>query len=345
MKKPADIRNTVLAGMQARRQGTAPSEAPAQRQTAYVANFGRQLNDGLKDKIAKLEEERAAGGVVLKIDPKRIAPSEFANRHALSLAAGDPDLESLKAGIRDMGQLEPIRVRIAAPDSGFDYELVYGHRRHAATLALDAETEGGFPVLALLDSAAAETRDLVLKMYSENAARKDLSAFEQGHMFRSWLDAEVFATQGELAAAVGLSDATVSQYLAADELPKALIAAFGDPRAIAMRWMQNLSKALKADRAAVLETAGRLAKADPRPSPEQVYQALSGAPTAGRKPSSTREESVKIQGKVALKLSRRDGRLLFKLGRMVDKGMQKELAEELKEYAATWLTKRFKGRS
>lgn len=37
---------------------------------------------------------------------------------------------------------------------GFHYEIIYGRRRHAVCLGLDAELEGGFRVLALLDVAS-----------------------------------------------------------------------------------------------------------------------------------------------------------------------------------------------
>src|SRR6201995_4702973 len=128
MKKPADIRDAVLAGLDARRQGAAniggvtPGVAAGMsRQPAYVATFGRQLNDGLKDKIAQLEQERSGGTVVLKLDPRRIAPSAFANRDHRSLTASDPDLVALIGNIRSQGQLEPIRLRPAEPGGQFEY--------------------------------------------------------------------------------------------------------------------------------------------------------------------------------------------------------------------------------
>src|SRR5258706_10026097 len=110
------------------------------REPAYVASFGRGLNEGLKDQIARLEGERSSGFVVLKLDPKHIVASAFANRDARSLDGKDPELEALKTDIRTRGQLEPIRVRPAAPGALVEYEPVYAHRRHAACLALAAET-------------------------------------------------------------------------------------------------------------------------------------------------------------------------------------------------------------
>ena len=41
---------------------------------------------------------------------------------------------------------------------------------------------------------------------------------------------------------------------------------------------------------------------------------------------------------------RKDGRFSVKLGKLVDKSLQKELAEDLQEFLRGWLTKRMKGR-
>ena len=129
------------------------------------------------------------------------------------------------------------------------------------------------------------------------------------------------------------------------ELPDAVIKAFGDPRAISLRWMQDLARALKEQRSAVIDAAQRLSKLDAPIAPEAVLRNLisAGTPDA-RRPSATREESVKFQGKVAFKLSRKEGRLTLKLGKLVDKAMQRELAEEVKEFATSWLTKRLRSK-
>lgn len=345
VKKRDDIRASVLANITGGL--TSPRSVPnaAPRVKAYIADVGQKVTEGFAAKVDRLEAERASGGVVLKLDPKRVAESSFANRHDKSLENEDADLKTLIQRIRERGQLEPIRVRPAAPGGEFDYEIVYGHRRHAACLALDAESDNGWPVLALLDAKAADVQDHVLKMYQENAERKDLSAFETGAMFANWIEEDVFASQGEIAKATGLSDASVSQYIRVHELPEVVVKAFGDPRVISLRWMQELARPLKENRSAVIDAAQRLLKLDAPVAPDAVLRNLVSAGTSEqRRPTATREESVKIHGKVALKLSRKDGRLTLKLGKMVDKGLQRELAEEVKEFAATWLTKRLRAK-
>ncbi len=221
MAKLDDIRRAVEQRQQAPRQPDAaflPRERPPGSRP-YVAQMGDVIKDGLLGENQRLKAEREGGMVLLRLDPKQIAVTEFANRHELSLSEQDQKFQELKASIREHGQDTPIRVRPASAGAALPYELVEGHRRHAACLALDAEREGGFLILARLDAAASDTRDLVLKMYRENAEREDLSPYETGRMFQSWIGAKVFARQGDLAKAVGLSDAVVSRYMQVAALP------------------------------------------------------------------------------------------------------------------------------
>jgi ParB family chromosome partitioning protein len=345
MKKTTDIRATVLAGLGARRAGTEPAAPapPARREPAYVASFGRGLNEGLKDQISRLEAERAAGFVVLKLDPKQIGASTFANRDARSLVGSDPELASLQRDIQSRGQLEPIRVRPAADRTGFEYEVVYGHRRHAACLALDLATEGGWPVLALLDAQAADVRDHVLKMYVENAARKDLSAYETGAMFANWLRESVFANQTELGAAVGLAQGTIAKYLSVAGLPEVVIAAFGDPRALSLRWSEQLAAALKDRESAVLEVAQRLATSSPRPAPDEVLRALLAAgQAAGKRAGAIKTETVKLRGRTLYKIAPRGNGMQISFGGKLDPKIAKAAQEEVKEALTRFLAQQFK---
>lgn len=342
MNKRQDIRSRVLAQITGGVPSSDVRERDAARIKAHIAVVGEQVKEGFATRVEKLEAERSAGMVLLRLDPKAIGTTAFANRHELSLDAKDAKFQRLKASIATYGQDTPVRVRPTLPGSPYSFELVEGHRRLAACLALDAERDGGFTILARVDGAAGDQRDLVLKMYRENAEREDLSPFEYGRMFRSWLDAAVFAKQGELAQAVALSDAAISQYLNIADLPAAVIVAFGDPRAISLRWTQELSRALKANRTAVLETAAQLATLDPKPSPEQVLRALV---EGDKRPAASREEAVKIAGKVAFRIARRDGRLSLKFGKQVDRTVQRELTEEIKELVEKRLNQRLKGKT
>lgn len=331
------------------KSGSLGTIAPTARTYSTPTKLGREMIEGAgqtiarqKDAIERLEAERSAGMVVLRLDPKRVRASDFANRHERSLDPADPAFVALKDDIRRRGQLDPIRVRPIAGRPDREYEIVYGHRRHAVALALDAETEGGFRVLALLDASAADARDHVLKMHSENFARSDLSPYEYGQMYASWLEAGCFATQGEIAAAVGLDQSVISTYVRIATLPESVLAAFGDPRVIALRWARDLALALKTAETRVLAAGAEIAgRALPR-DPAAVLRELVAAATPRREARAAKTETVKVRGKTLYTMGQRGDRLVLKFGSLVDKPLAAEARDELKEHLTRWLTKRVK---
>lgn len=342
MSKTDDIHRAILAKAA---QPAAARAAPAAGAKPYVAEAGQRLAEGLREENLRLKAERANGLLVLKLDPKRVRATEFINRDERAFLENDPKFIELKESLRVNGQEQPIRVRPVSADPAADFEIVSGHRRHRASLALDSELEGGFPLYALLDAKAAESRDLVLKMYRENEERSDLSAFEKGSMFRQWLANDVFTEHADLAIAIGVSDATVTKYLQIAELPPAVLAAFEDPREIAVRWSHDLVKALKTNSARVIETAMRLAGTSPRPPAATVARELIGSGEPVREPqTASREQAVKIKGRVALRMKRSDGRLTVKFYQL-DKRAQREITEEVFELAERRVRERLKGSS
>ena len=178
-------------------------------------------------------------------------------------------------------------------------------------------------------------------MYLENAARKDLSAYELGAMFRAWLDGEIFPDQQSVAAATGLGKASITKYLQVAGLPKVVLDAFGDPRVIAVRWAELLIAALKAQAAAVQAVARKLADQSERPAPDVVLRQLVGA-AEGKKPkrSGSQSETVKIGGKTAFSYSLRDEKIAIRFGKHVQRQVASELTEEIKEL----LTRRLKAK-
>src|ERR1700676_5570031 len=133
-------------------------------------------NDALRAR--HYDEDKSQGLLLVRIDPKKIRATKFKNRDDRSLLLHDPPFIKLTKSLAAHGQETPIRVRPVKDALAFEFEIVSGHRRHAAALALDASTNKGFSVLAIVDATADDTRDLVLKMYRENADREDLSPCE-----------------------------------------------------------------------------------------------------------------------------------------------------------------------
>lgn len=312
----------------------------------WPGRLAEEDSRGLQNHLAKERAERAAereaGFVLVKLDPELIGLTEFANRHELSLSSNDKMLQALKASIKANGQDTPVRVR---PVTGgeFAYELIEGHRRHAAIRELNRENEGGFQILARLDAKASETKDLVLKMYRENAEREDLSAYETGRMFQSWLTAKLYPTQGALAEDIKVSDSLVTRCLAIASLPETVLQAFGDPRVIAQRWADSLAALLKHDSDAVCAMAAEISQTNPRLEPEAVYKRLADS-VASRRPkrgSETREEQFKVKGKIVWTLAHKRGFVAAKFPKSIDPEIVAEVAAEVKKAVDRVMTQRF----
>ena len=76
----------------------------------------------------------------------------------------------------------------------------------------------------------------------------------------------------------------------------------------------------------------------PPPTADEVFKLLTAPKTTAKKSSSaSHEESVKIKGKVAFRIARRDGRVAIKFARSIDPSAVKELADKLKDVAEAFL--------
>jgi ParB family transcriptional regulator, chromosome partitioning protein len=291
------------------------------------------------DNLARDGGAQANRHALLQLDPKKIRATKFKNRDDRSLLLHDPKFIQLTKSLAAHGQETPIRVRPVMDALPFEFEIVSGHRRHAACLALDASTNKGFSVLAIVDATADDTRDLVLKMYRENADREDLSPYETGRMLKQWLDAEVFPTHEAISAATGQSKQNVGRYIALASLPDYVLAAFRDPRRLSLRWGSELTGAAQA-RGSELETlAEELARRNPAPSAEGVFAELV-ASMPKRKSRAARPESVKDGNRLLFQLSARDGRYGISLSKHIDKQLRKPLQQDLKEWLRAWLKDR-----
>jgi len=346
MNIKAKERRAILDQTLSVRASSAPAERPIgqPRQLGPIAEQANLYAEHVATRAKLYDQAKAEGRLLLELDPKKIRATEFRNRHDRSLLADDPKFIELKASLKTNGQENAIRVRPVKGALPYEFEIISGHRRHAACLALDGESAAGFPILALVDAGVADARDLVLKMYRENEERYDLSAFEKGRMFARWIDAQVYGNQRELAAAIGLGETAVAKYLAVAALPAAVLAAFGDERTIPMSWGPTLSQALKANESAVLRAAERLAQRKPLAAADVVFRTLSAAAAGKSAPAhgTSREESVRIGGRVPLKVGSGRNRIVLKL-QHIDESMQKQMREELKDWAEAWLRKRLDG--
>ena len=237
-----------------------------------------QLRGQLSDALADLQQWDGAKAARL-IDAKLIDASRFANRHERNY--GGADFALLRAEIDAAGgNVQPIKVRRVADGEGEGspprYELVFGHRRHRACLEL------GLPVLAVIDNL--DDRALFVEMDRENRARKDLSAWEQGMMYRRALQLGLFPSNRKLSEAIGVDLSALGKALALADLPEALVQAFASPLDLQFRWARPLAAALASRPEAVL-SAARLLSQGPADRPaRQVYDHLLAAAAGGVEP-------------------------------------------------------------
>lgn len=245
-----DVHNLVKARLATLADETAPS-ASAARPATPMGDAGAELKRSLQTQIADLKAQLASGAVILELDPSQVRATDLANRDARSLALTDEHFAALVEDIRSVGcNRLPIEVRPAPAGSGFDFEIVSGHRRHAACREL------GIKVRAIVVSAADTPERLFQLLHRENSVRANPSYFEYGVLYRAALNAKIFATQKELAESAGVAAQHVSLCLSILELPEIIHQAFGDPRAITLGQMQKLAKPLK-ERPAELQANAR----------------------------------------------------------------------------------------
>jgi len=341
----------ALRVLQLRRSAPADSTAPvtypgrlaAEDQQALVTRLQKAREEAnesrkaLEGERAQREQAEAEGMLLIWLDPETVGLTPFANRNPLSLSSADEGFRALKESILKNGQDTPIRVRPSPPGSATPYELIEGHRRHAAIRELNRGVEGGRKILARIDAKASEIADLCLKMFRENADREDLCAFDTGRMFANWLAQKVFKTQRDIAAVTGLKESTVSQYLTIAALHPDVLAAFADPRAISLRWSPGLAKACKEHLPETLARAKKLAKLSPRADAETVYKTLTADVPAGRKTrSSKKSDMVYVDDKVLFKVALKDRHLTFSRWQ-VEPELVPALYDDMKAFFDEWL--------
>jgi ParB family chromosome partitioning protein len=207
---------------------SAPPVAPAQP----FARVGAGVIGATQRSLSEIREERdrlqalVASGGGLELDAALIDPSPFPDRLPDD---GEGDFESFKKLIADEGQKVPIQVR-KNPGAEDRYQIVYGHRRWRACLAL------GIKVKAIqVDLSDSE---LVVAQGIENAARQDLSWIERA-LF-AWRMDKAGIKARDIRAALTVDDPELARLRAVCRaLPLDVISAIGRaPKAGRPRWVE-----------------------------------------------------------------------------------------------------------
>lgn len=162
------------------------------------------------------------------------------------------DLTGLAASIAAVGVLEPILVRlspvvrVARVGPGPDvpvYQIVAGHRRHAAAALAGLEL---IPCIVRTFSEQARVEAMVI----ENLQRQDLSPFDEARGLTQLVG--VGLTQRDIAERVGCSQSHVSKRLALTALPPATEQLFV-AESMTIQQVEELAKVPDADQADVVD--------------------------------------------------------------------------------------------
>ena len=252
--------------------------------------------EALKERVKTLEGESP----LRKLDPATVKASKWANRHEASFLTAE--FLELKAEIAAAGgNVQPIKVRPvqvlngSTPPTDATYELIFGHRRHRACLDL------GIPVLAAIEEASDVS--LFEQMERENRGRKNLSAWEQGTMYRKALDDGLYSSLRRLAESLGVDVSLVSKSVSLARLPEPVVAAFQSPLDIQFRWAAPLAEAMQKDPDGTLERARTLAGARGDLSAAGVFSKVIGVPDPVLNGSTPATLTISKAGKEAGKLT------------------------------------------
>jgi ParB family transcriptional regulator, chromosome partitioning protein len=163
-------------------------------------------------KTTKIEVPVERGDELFTIDLRDIVPNDFNRKHFDSAK-----LAELADSMRESGQWTPVLVRriservLAKGDAQF--ELVFGERRWRAAQMANMKS-----LLAIVKPMTRQ--EAVEACLIENLQREDLQPMEQAEAFERAIAEGVAKSQRDLAKRVGVSEATVRDYMRLLQLPE-----------------------------------------------------------------------------------------------------------------------------
>ena len=241
--------------------------------------------DGLREKMKSFEDSMP----LKRIDPNLIRPSQWANRHEESFSF--PEFKSFCSEIESSGgNIQPIKVReiIKDNDSGFVYEIIFGHRRHRACLNL------GLMVLVEIENLS--DQELFIQMDRENRQRADLRPYEQGFMYEKALKDGLFPSAKKLAEQACIDLSNLGKALNLVRLPSVVIKSFVSPLDLQYRWAKPLADAIQNNSDAVLSLAESIINESPRPSSANVFKRLIEVGCTVHTTQHSKQDDIRIDG-------------------------------------------------
>lgn len=205
------------------------------------------------------------------------------------------------------GQLSPVIARRVASNADFDFEIVSGARRLFVARHLNSPLR--VDVRSLSDKECIAVYDV------ENRLRKDVSPYERGRSFVSWLAAGHFSSQDDLAAYLKISASQVSRLIKLAKLPAVIVSAFEHPTDICENWGLRIFKLwqdpLQRDR--LIARARRLSSLKDKGTALSVLEKLtSNIPNTAKPRFRDRDEVVTCKkGKALFRIKHHRNEIVF----------------------------------
>jgi ParB family transcriptional regulator, chromosome partitioning protein len=196
------------------------------------------------------------------------------------------------------GQLVPVLGRRITGDPDFDVELIYGARRLFVARQLNAKL--------MVELRRMTHKEAIVAMDIENRQRQDISPYERGVSYASWLRAGYFSSQEEIARTLKISASQVCRLLKIAQLPAVINNAFASPTEMREGWGLRLAEALEKPevRDNLLRAARAIGAMQKKPPAEEIYRKLLSVAGRGRQiPKPAHDEIVRDD----------DGRALFRI--------------------------------
>ncbi len=207
------------AGARAPHEQVEPRSTERTNASAPAQDFGEAYPDSDVDgpiSIQAVADTRIPTNLVINLPIADIDKNPFQTRYV----DDDEALEELSESIKANGVVQPIVVRPAKEDGRFI--LVLGERR------LHASRKAGKTHIPALVRRVSEQQAAEMTIV-ENLQREDLSPLEQAEAFRV-LSGQFNLTQQQIAERVGLSRASIANYMRLLKLPREVMQMLAEKR-------------------------------------------------------------------------------------------------------------------
>lgn len=202
----------------------------------------------------------------VSLDPFRCRMWEYHDR--LGETINEESCAGEIASFSAHGQQVSVLGRPLQNEPAFDAELIFGARRLFIARHLRVPLK--------VELRQMTDREAIVALDIENRHRRDISPYERGLSYASWLRSRHFNSQEEIAKALKISASQVSRLLNLARLPSVVVEAFGNPNEMCEGWGNDIYRAWQdpGRRRQIADRARAIVATGTRPKAHKVYDIL-----------------------------------------------------------------------